>query len=117
MKRVFMGSICFLSMFLCNGQINSIKGNVQDTSEKKILKNASVSLLWAKDTTLIRFTRTTADGSFQFKSSPTGDLLLLVTFPEYADSYQRITLQSNSDLQLKTLPMILRSQLLEEVVV
>ena len=112
-----MGVACLFSFMLCSGQVNSIIGKVQDTTEKKVLTNASISLLRVKDTTLIRFTRTSSDGSFKLQSLPTGPLLVLVTYPGYADYYKKIDPQPTAELHLNTIPMILRSQLLEEVVV
>jgi hypothetical protein len=64
-----------------------IKGFITDTAEKKPLSNSVVALLRAKDSTLLKFTRSKADGSFILSNNSAGNYLLLVTHPTYADFF------------------------------
>jgi hypothetical protein len=113
MKIFLIGGFCFLTSFLGLGQNKNITGIVKDTAEKKTLLNAAVSLLKAKDTSLLTFARTNTEESFKFNNIPKGDYLLLITFPGYADYYEKLQHSPEKDHQFHTLPMILRSQLLE----
>ena len=88
-----------------------------DTLEKKGLKNASILLLRPADSILLYHTRTDAAGHFQFPHVPTGHYLLLTTYPSYADYVDELEVRDTGSLDLSTIPMVLRSQLLEEVVV
>ncbi|MBC7851680.1 MAG: TonB-dependent receptor, partial [Chitinophagaceae bacterium] len=95
----------------------TIKGRITDTAEKKNLTNSVVAVLRAGDSTLVKFARSTKDGSFSLSKLPAGDYLFLVTHPTYADYYSRVKVNDTSVLSLDEVPMILRSQLLEQVVV
>jgi Outer membrane protein beta-barrel family/Carboxypeptidase regulatory-like domain len=95
-----------------------VSGIVSDTTEKKQLTNASVLLLRPADSILIRHTRSDASGRFQLNNVPKGHYLLLVTFPYYADYVDEIDApDSGGILKLPPVPMVLKSKLLETVVV
>ncbi|MDB5001436.1 MAG: TonB-dependent receptor, partial [Mucilaginibacter sp.] len=88
---------------------NLVKGIIIDSASNAKLSNASISVLRAKDSTLIKFTRATTNGSFTVNNMGTGKFILLVTYPAYADYVENFTLDSvkaqrsfgNIDLQLK----------------
>lgn len=107
---------CFISLHSYS-QGASIKGRVSDTAEKKTLHNSVIALLRASDSTLVKFTRSNKDGSFQLSNLPPGDYLVLITYPNFADYYANTKLNDTSQVDLSEVPMILRSQLLEQVVV
>ncbi len=99
------------------GQSASIKGAVTDSINKKDLQNTVVSLLQAKDSILYKFTRTNNKGAFELKNLKAGDYVLLVSYPEYADYVDKLTLDSTSSIDLKTLFLTSRANLLKEVIV
>ncbi len=101
---------------LSNAQQAVVTGSVRDTAEKKNLSKSVVALL-AKDSTFITFTRTDAEGRFSLKDVKPGSYLLLVTHPTFADYYKHTELKAGQEMDLGPLPMTLRSQLLQEVVV
>ena len=94
-----------------------IKGIIIDTAEKKPLSNSVMALLRANDSTLVKYTRSTKDGSFALSKVNAGNYLLLITHPTYADFFVSITLKDTSNVDMSVIPMILRSQLLEQVIV
>ena len=94
----------------------TIKGKITDTAEKKTLSNSVIALL-RPDSTLVKFTRSEKDGSFTLANLKEGKYLLLVTHPTFADYYVSANLKDTSQIDLQQVPMILRSQLLEQVVV
>ncbi|WP_374950538.1 outer membrane beta-barrel protein [Mucilaginibacter sp.] len=89
---------------------NLVKGIITDSASNAKLVNASVSVLRAKDSTLVKFTRATTGGAFSINNIGTGKFILLVTYPAYADYVENFTLDSvktqrsfgNIDLQLKS---------------
>jgi hypothetical protein len=94
-----------------------VSGSVTDTTEKKPLSNASILLLRPADSILIRHARSDASGHFQLKDVPKGHYLLLVTYPYYADYVDEIDAPDSGSLTLPSVPMVLKSKLLETVVV
>ncbi|HTI09268.1 MAG TPA: TonB-dependent receptor [Puia sp.] len=94
-----------------------INGRIKDTLEKKSLANGSVLLLRQSDSILVQFTRTDKSGSFTFQHIPPGHYLILVTYPAYADYADSLEVKDASAINLTPVPMVLKSKLLEEVVV
>ena len=72
-------------------QISSIKGTVKDTTEKKVLSLASVNVLRAKDSVLVKTVRTSNNGEFSIASIAVGDYIIMVSYPQYADFTDKIT--------------------------
>ena len=110
-------SLCFviLTIFAGHAQQVIVRGNVADSSEKKNLQLASVSLLKQADTTLVNYTRSNADGKFVLPKVDTGKYLILVTYPRFADYMEKVEVKG--DLDLGNVFMTLKSKVLEEVVI
>ncbi len=98
-------------------QYSHISGSVADTMEKRSMANASILLLRPADSILIAHTRTDASGAFLLKKIPTGHYLLLVTYPSYADYVDEVDAKDTAGVLLPAIPMVLKSKLLEAVVV
>ena len=120
-KLTVLLTCCLLSCLCAIAQKPLISGNlsgsVSDTIDKKQLANASILLLRPTDSILVRHTRSDASGHFRLKNIPVGTYLLLVTYPAYADYVDQVTTKDSSDVVLPTIPMELKSKLLETVVV
>src|SRR6188474_2637904 len=93
----------------------SISGRIVDTSDKKNLYLASVSLLRKVDTTLVAYTRTDKLGRFVFPKTDTGKYVILVTYPHFADFMEGLNLRS--DLVIADVSMTPTSKLLDAVIV
>ena len=109
--------ILFISIHSSFGQTALIKGNVSDTIEKKGLANSVVLLFHKSDSMMVKFTRTNASGEFLLKNIPAGDFLLMVSYPAYADYIDELHIKDSSETDLLTIPMILKRQLLQTVLV
>jgi hypothetical protein len=109
----------FLFSFLISvatfAQISSIKGTVKDTTEKKVLSLASVNVLRAKDSVLVKTVRTSNNGEFNIASLPVGDYIVMVSYPQYADFTDKITL-SSTPLTL-SIAIDTKAHILKEVIV
>src|SRR6188768_691138 len=117
MKKLSAGILfLFGSLQFCIAQTASIKGTVIDTSEKKNLSNAVVAILRKSDSVLVKFTRTDKDGKFSMSKLPEGKFFMLVMHPNYADYFDNADLDGKSEITMKTVPMITKAQLLEEVI-
>ncbi|WP_256011935.1 outer membrane beta-barrel family protein [Desertivirga xinjiangensis] len=96
----------------------TIKGVARDSAAFLKLPNTSISVLNAKDSTLIDFTRAAADGNFSINNLPTGKLILLMTYPGYADYVEHFTLDSiHITKDCGNIDMQLTARLLAEVVI
>ncbi|MBB5397939.1 TonB-dependent receptor [Mucilaginibacter sp. AK015] len=96
----------------------SVKGVAIDSVGNVKLVNTSVSILNAKDSTLRKFTRAAANGSFSMTGLNKGKFILLVTYPGYADYVEHFSLDSaKTTFNFGTINMNLKSRLLNEVLI
>lgn len=98
-------------------QSSSLKGTITDTLNKQNLSSAVISVLRAKDSVLVKFTRTGATGHFELKNLATGNYILMVTYPSYADYVEKISVEAGKDRDFGKLPLITKANLLQEVIV
>lgn len=99
-----------------NAQVSSLKGNLQDTTEKRALSNAVVSILHKKDSTLARFTRSDKNGAFELLDITPGKYILLITYPKFADFADEVELKEGLN-NMGQVPLTQKSVLLQEVVI
>jgi len=110
--------LCALCTSLFAQSPSSIKGIVVDSAANIKLRNATISILNAKDSTLYKFTRAAENGAFEIQPMRTGNFILLLTYPEYADYVYQFKLdEANPSFNFKTLNMKLKATLLNEVII
>src|SRR6476659_1526492 len=117
MKKNLLFTISFI--LLCStafAQDTQIKGTVIDSSANAKLTNASISILQAKDSILVKFTRANANGEFNFQNIKSGDYLLMITYPDYADYMDKFSLKEEEKKSLGKIEMVLKARLLQEVI-
>src|SRR5579859_1398496 len=96
----------------------SIKGAVSDSVEHIKLRNTSVSVLNAKDSTLVTFARAGEDGSFNISGLYPGKFIVLLSYPDYADYVDQFSLDSaKENFNLGNIHLQLKSRLLHEVII
>ena len=108
---------CLFFFSPIRSQLSSFKGTITDTLNKQNLANAVISVLRAKDSVLVTFTRTDAQGNFMVKNLPPGNFILMVSYPSYADSVDKLVIEAGKELVLGNLPLITKANLLQEVIV
>lgn len=119
-KQLFLKSLLACFVLLCSEQIQAqsiIKGSVLDTTDRKILVNATINLVRAKDSILISSVRTNKEGQFQIQHNQEGQYLLMVSYPQYADYVDRLNIEVNKDIDLKKIFLNTKEHLLKEVIV
>ncbi|HEV3414762.1 MAG TPA: outer membrane beta-barrel protein [Puia sp.] len=99
------------------GQTAQVSGKIADTAEKKNLANSSILLLRKTDSMMIRHARSDGAGDFRLSKLPGGHYLILVTYPGYADYIDTLDVDSAAKVVLPPIPMVLKSKLLESVVI
>lgn len=120
MKNIILAlSLFLLSSITAFAQSNyQIKGTVIDTAVNVDLANASVTVLNASDSILVKFNRANQDGTFEIAELSSGAYILLVTYPDYADYVEKFTLDSlNPSYDFGNINLILKERLLSEVII
>ncbi|GAA4795879.1 TonB-dependent receptor [Olivibacter ginsenosidimutans] len=118
MKILTLALVCLTFFLTARAQDDfSIKGVVIDTAVNAKLNHTTIAILNAQDSMLRTFSRTDADGTFKLSHLSKGDYILMVTYPKYADYVEKFSLDSVKELNFGSIQMILKSQLLEEVVI
>ena len=116
MRKILLALFLLSLSFFVKAQQGSIHGKIMDTLEKRALPNAVVSLVKKSDSTLVKFSRTNNKGEFSLSNLAAGNYVLWVTFPKFADLVDEVTVKEEP-LQLGTIALTQKAQLLKEVVV
>lgn len=120
MRHTILVLCCFL--FLSNplqAQISStVKGYVIDTTNHSPLTKASISLLRAQDSILLKFTRAKENGYFEFNNLKAGKFILLVSYPKYADFVDQFSVDSTKLIKdYGKISLADKSRLLSEIII
>jgi Outer membrane protein beta-barrel family/Carboxypeptidase regulatory-like domain len=117
MTKLILSGLFFLATISNTfAQQGSLKGMVTDTLNKQNLSNAVVSVLRAKDSVLVKFTRTTKEGNFDLPNLTAGKYIVMVSYPSYAD-YVDIITTTTGVTDLGKISVITKATLLQEVIV
>lgn len=116
MQKIITLLCVFIVMSLSLLAQSIVKGKISDTLEKKVIHNAVVAVLSKQDSTLVSFTRSNLNGEFSIPALEPGKFILFVTCPKFADFAEEIELKQ-SPLDLGTIALTQKAQLLEEVVI
>lgn len=116
LRSLCMLLFCFVASKAQN--MHTIKGRVIDTASTTILGNTSISVLNAKDSTLVKFTRALDNGSFELNNIRNGKYILLVSYPKYADFVDHFILDSaKKDIDYGKINLTGKAQLLADVII
>lgn len=96
-----------------------VSGSIKDGGNQKIIDAASVSLLKAKDSALVKVAITDKAGNFSFENVKDGDYLVLATSVGHSKTFSNsITISAGiPKVSVGVLQLILTQQALKEVVV
>jgi hypothetical protein len=101
-----------------NATKSEIQGMVVDSISGKPLRQASISLMMARDSSYVTGTITDGDGLFQIPNVAPGNYQILVTFLGYRNVVQLVTVMSGKpSTGIGILRMVEQSSQLQEVVV
>ena len=117
MRKTFLCLLAFIVAASAYSQQSSLKGIITDTTEKKNLQYAVVSLIREQDSVLVKFARTKPDGSFSIQGLKPGTYILTVTRPKYAGYTDKVVIEENESKDIGTLSIISAGKLLEEIVI
>lgn len=110
--------ICLFSIPAFAQNTYGVKGVIADSVEHIKLGNTSIAILDAKDSILVKYTRSAADGSFAVTGLSKGKFIVLVAYPDYADYVEPFSIDSVSQVHnFGHINMNLKSRLLKEVII
>lgn len=96
----------------------TLKGKLVDSVGKQALKDASITILEAQDSTLDVFGLAKADGSFVVEKISFGEMIVLIKFQGYEDYSKKINFsKTNASVDLGTIYLRLAANDLGEVTV
>jgi len=117
MQRILL---CLVSIIICSHLFaqGSIKGKLMDTSSKKPLGLATVTIFKATDTTLLTYRLSNPDGEFKVPGIPVNMPVRVVISYSGFDAYRKeFTLSNDTPLDFGTISMSPSSKTLDEVLV
>jgi hypothetical protein len=114
-KLCALTGLCLLLSFTTRAQSPAVNGAVTDTLSKTALHNAVIYLKNPKDSSLVSYTRADEKGKFVMDKVPAGTYIMVVTYPNFVDWIDSITVKTES----VTIPVYLttKTHLLQEVIV
>ena len=108
MRKYILTGFFGLLSFLAIGQtkIGKVSGSVTDNSSKP-LQSASISLLKAKDSSLVKLAVSNKDGKYEIENIATGDYLLTITSVGFEKQFSpKFSLtEENPSVQMQTFNM------------
>lgn len=117
MSKSSLATILFLIVYSASFAQVNLSGRVIDSASKQGIPFVNVSMLSAKDSTLIKGVTTDSSGIFQLATLAKGSYLLLFSSIEYQKHYQSLAIENStpSTLQLDDIVLKANNQLLNEV--
>lgn len=117
--KQFFSLLAAMSIAVCSyAQTGGkITGSIKDGGNQKIIDAASVSLLRAKDSSLVKVAVTDKDGNFSFENVKDGNYLVLATSVGHSKSYSsQFSIGADKlSAQVGVLQLILSEKALKEV--
>jgi hypothetical protein len=106
MNRLFTVVVClFIAGVAVAQSTASIKGRVYDTSTHKGLSYATVSLVNAKDSTLVNFTRADSMGNFLLKKIAKGQYLLSTSYVGFVPTWKKVEVGQQEQVDMGIVAM------------
>ena len=117
-KRLILALITLFIATSVKSQENfKVQGITTDSTSKKLIDEATIVVLSAKDSILQKFTYT-KKGIFEITGLSPGKFILMVSYPEYAEFTASFELDTeHPDYTFDPIRLILQSKLLNEVII
>lgn len=105
MNKQKLGQFIFISCLLLTsyvgfGQNLTIQGSLKDSIANRALNSATVSLVYAKDSSLVSFSRTNEAGVFNFKNVVPGNYLISVSYVGYVPKWVPVLTVTDKNVEM-----------------
>lgn len=119
MRIIYLLSVLLLSGTCIFAQsTGGIRGTIMDTAAKSPISDVTVTVLQAKDSSLVTFGRTNKNGAFEIKYLPNGSYRLLATHISYRNYSKNFEItDENREVDAGYVVMNSKSYMLDEVTV
>lgn len=118
MKKIGLLSVCLFISLATLAQAGSVKGTITDTAARKPVAGATVTVLLAKDSSLVSFQLSDDNGRFEVSKLANGQYRLLITHVNYHNASVPFTItDAEKNKELGTVIMNDVTKVLEEVIV
>jgi hypothetical protein len=120
MKKLLFLAALFLTSFFATAQKSNgiVRGTLKDSASGQGLHDATVSVLTAKDSSLISFTLTSNSGFFEVKNIASGNYFILVTYQGFQTLRKSFSITETKPIaELGAVPMIQDYKMLGEVII
>lgn len=81
-------------------QNTTIKGSIKDSIANRVLSAATISLVYAKDSSLVSFNRTNESGEFVFKNIKSDNYLISVSYVGYQPKWVAVGTSTTSTIDM-----------------
>ncbi len=117
MKRLVLFFTIIASLSL-QAQQGSVKGKLKDTLANQPVYGATITLMTAKDSSLISFTMTNQQGEFKLTGLPKDSFRLLITHVNYHNHTRKFSLtDENNARDMGEIPLGDKFKILSEIVI
>ncbi|WP_316822133.1 outer membrane beta-barrel family protein [Pedobacter gandavensis] len=118
LKLILLFFISYFPFFSFSQSNYEVKGTITDTAATYQMVNSTITILNAKDSTLVKYTRAGTDGAFKLRPQKAGKFILLVSYPGYADYVEDFSLDSlKRTHDFGQVNLLLKSTLLNDVII
>jgi hypothetical protein len=105
MNKQKLGQFIFISCLLLASYVGfaqnlTIQGSLKDSIANRALNSATVSLVYAKDSSLVSFSRTNEAGAFNFKNVAPGNYLISVSYVGYVPKWVPVITGSEKTVEM-----------------
>lgn len=109
--------ILLLTFTIINAQNSGIKGYIKDNLNGYKLEKSTITLMDPKDSLLIAYTRSAADGSFTFTNMKAGRYDVFFSYPDYLGYATEIVVEEGVMVNLDTILLFKNDQFLKEITI
>jgi hypothetical protein len=105
MNKHKLGQFIFINCLLLISYVGfaqnlTIQGTLKDSIANRPLNAATVSLVYAKDSSLVSFSRTNEDGVFNFKNLTSGSYLISVSYVGYIPKWVPVLMTTEKTVEM-----------------
>jgi iron complex outermembrane recepter protein len=118
LKTTLSTTIALIIINLSFGQTSKITGSIKDGGIQKIIDAATISLIRAKDSGLVKMSLTDKNGDFYFEHIPAGKYVIMATSIGHRKVYSNaVDFTASSDVSVGVLQLETETKSLKEVTV
>jgi len=117
MQKYCSALILFLLLLNTAKAQSALRGRLTDTVNFSPLAYSTIMLVREADSVIAAFTRTAADGTFALDFVKPGNYRLLITRPSFADYEDFIAVANQPEVDLGSIVMVSKANLLKEVII